>query len=134
MGSSLIRQSSIFWKTIRKFRARPLPSGCARGVTRHPRQVKPPEGIHKPHHLPHTLGKGARFLVWTADSIDRDFRNDKWSSQELDITPGSAQASAAIAMPQEGYRAYLVEARLSLPTGETYKLSTEARVIPDNIE
>ena len=72
--------------------------------------------------------------LWTADSIDRDFRNDKWSSQELDITPGSAQASAAIAMPQEGYRAYLVEARLTLPTGETYKLSTEARVIPDNIE
>jgi PhoPQ-activated pathogenicity-related protein len=72
--------------------------------------------------------------LWTADSIDRDFRNDKWSSEELDITPGSAQASAAIAMPQEGYRAYLVETRLTLPTGETYKLSTEARVIPDNIE
>ena len=72
--------------------------------------------------------------LWTADSIDRDFRNDKWSSRELEIKPGSAQASAEVAMPQEGYRAYLVEALLTSPTGETYKLSTEARVIPDNIK
>lgn len=72
--------------------------------------------------------------LWTADSVDRDFRNNKWSSRELDIKPGSAQVSAEVAMSQEGYRAYLVEALLTSPTGETYKLSTEARVIPDNIE
>lgn len=74
------------------------------------------------------------FRLWTADSGDRDFRNNRWSSRELVIKPGSAQASAEVTMPQEGYRAYLVEALMSSPTGETYKLSTEARVIPDTIE
>jgi hypothetical protein len=34
-----------------------------RGVTRRPRPVKPPESLHKPRHLPHILGKVARFLV-----------------------------------------------------------------------
>ena len=70
--------------------------------------------------------------LWTADSGDRDFRNSKWSNRELEIKPGSAHASAEVTMPQKGYRAYLVEAQLTSPTGETYKLSTEARVIPDN--
>ncbi len=74
------------------------------------------------------------FRLWTADSIDRDFRNDRWSSQQLKVKPGSSQTSAVIAIPREGYRAYLVEALLISPTGETFKLSTEARVIPDNIK
>jgi 4-amino-4-deoxy-L-arabinose transferase-like glycosyltransferase len=34
-----------------------------RGVTRLPRQVKLSESLHKPRHLPHILGKVARFLV-----------------------------------------------------------------------
>ncbi len=75
-----------------------------------------------------------RFRLWTADSLDRDFRNAKWSSQELDINPGSSQTTATVPMPREGYRAYLVEAQLTSSNGETYKLSTEARVIPDDIK
>jgi PhoPQ-activated pathogenicity-related protein len=73
-------------------------------------------------------------LLWTADSADRDFRNDRWSSRPLSIQSGSSRASAEIEKPQTGYRAYLGEVMLSSPTGHDYKLSTEARVTPDNIK
>ena len=73
-------------------------------------------------------------LLWTADSTDRDFRNDHWSSKPLTIEPGSSRARAEIDKPQSGYRAYLGEVILSAPTGDEYKLSTEARVTPDNIK
>jgi PhoPQ-activated pathogenicity-related protein len=71
--------------------------------------------------------------LWTADSEDRDFRNDEWTSRELAIGPGSASAFAEVPVPDAGYRAYLVEARLTASTGHPYELSTEARVAPDNI-
>jgi PhoPQ-activated pathogenicity-related protein len=70
------------------------------------------------------------FRLWTADSPDRDLRNDKWSATELKSNPGK-QVSTRIEKPASGYRAYLVEAELTATTGHTYKLSTEARVTPD---
>ncbi|MGC1952859.1 MAG: PhoPQ-activated protein PqaA family protein [Gammaproteobacteria bacterium] len=71
--------------------------------------------------------------LWTADSQDRDFRNDHWTSRELAIQPGSAKASTQVPTPDKGYRAYLVEARLTASTGHSYGLSTAARVTPDDI-
>ncbi|MGH8614628.1 MAG: PhoPQ-activated pathogenicity-related family protein [Gammaproteobacteria bacterium] len=71
--------------------------------------------------------------LWSATSADRDFRNDAWSSRELGITPGSSCTTAEIATPKTGYRAYLIEVELTSPTGDVYRLSTEARVTPDNI-
>ena len=71
--------------------------------------------------------------LWTADSTDRDFRNDKWTSSELEIKPGSAQATGQVEVPEKGYRAFLAEVLLTSPAGHPYKLSTEARVAPDNI-
>jgi len=72
--------------------------------------------------------------LWTADSEDRDFRNDTWTSSELAIKPGSSKAAAAVETPAKGYRAYLAEVVLTAPDGHEYKLSTEARVTPDNIK
>jgi PhoPQ-activated pathogenicity-related protein len=72
--------------------------------------------------------------LWTADSSDRDLRDDRWTSRELKIQPGSSQASAEIQTPKHGYRAYMAELVLTSPTGHEYKLSTEARVTPDNIK
>lgn len=69
--------------------------------------------------------------LWTADSPDRDFRNDKWSSRDLDVQKGSSHAQATVGKPAQGYRAYLAEVELISPTGHPYKLSTEARVTPD---
>jgi len=70
------------------------------------------------------------FRLWTADSPDRDLRNDRWSSSELPSNPGRKIATQ-VSKPAAGYRAYLVEAELTATTGHTYKLSTEARVTPD---
>jgi PhoPQ-activated pathogenicity-related protein len=72
--------------------------------------------------------------LWTADSPNRDFRKQTWSSRELETKPGSSQAVAKVEAPEKGYRAYLAEVILTSRTGDDYKLSTEARVIPDDIK
>jgi PhoPQ-activated pathogenicity-related protein len=72
----------------------------------------------------------SRFRVWTAESSERDFRKARWSAVELDAGSGT-NAVAKIEAPSAGFRAYLVEAELSASTGDIYKLSTEARVLPD---
>lgn len=69
--------------------------------------------------------------LWTADSTDRDFRQDTWQNQSLVIEPGSSHAKATVQTPTTGYRAYLLEIVLTSPTGQEYKLSSEARVTPD---
>ena len=75
--------------------------------------------------------KAKNIRLWTATSVDRDLRDDKWTSRDLEIKPGSSQSSADVDAPEKGYRAYLVEVELTSPTGHSYKLSTEARVTPD---
>lgn len=70
-------------------------------------------------------------LLWTADSADRDFRKDQWTSRVLKVESGSSRAAAEIEKPESGYRAFLGEVTLTSPTGQDYKLSTEARVTPD---
>ena len=72
--------------------------------------------------------------LWTADTDTRDFRKSQWTSRELEIKPGSSQASAKVEAPEKGHRAYLAEVVLTSPTGDEYKLSTEARVTPDDIK
>jgi PhoPQ-activated pathogenicity-related protein len=71
--------------------------------------------------------------LWTANSTDRDFRNDKWTSQEIKASDGQRAATPAVATPESGYRAYLAEVLLTSPSGHDYRLSTEARVTPDQI-
>jgi PhoPQ-activated pathogenicity-related protein len=75
-----------------------------------------------------------QFRLWTATSADRDFRDDKWAMQELEGQAGGTRAVATVAAPDKGYRAYLVEAVLASPDGHEYKLSTEARVTPDDVK
>jgi PhoPQ-activated pathogenicity-related protein len=72
-----------------------------------------------------------RMTAWTADSKDRDFRDDKWVSHNLEVRPGGVEASFTLEPPTQGYRACLLEATLLSPTGHEYRLSTEARVVPD---
>jgi PhoPQ-activated pathogenicity-related protein len=72
------------------------------------------------------------FRLWTANSAVRDFRHGRWTSVELPSNPGT-HASATIDAPASGFRAYMVEAEFSTASGQTYKLSTEARVTPDSI-
>lgn len=81
-----------------------------------------------------TVNRATRGMrLWTADSADRDLRNDTWTSRDLEVKPGSSKAWVVVTAPESGYRAYLVEAVLTSSTGHDFRLSTEARVTPDNI-
>jgi PhoPQ-activated pathogenicity-related protein len=71
--------------------------------------------------------------LWTAHSADRDFRDEKWTSRELEIQPGSSQASADVPRPVAGFIAFLAEVELTAPTGHSYKLSTQVQVTPDGV-
>lgn len=67
--------------------------------------------------------------LWTADSDVRDFRKQRWNSRTLEAN--GMDAKAMVEKPASGYRAFLIEAELASADGAHYKLSTEARVVPD---
>ena len=70
-----------------------------------------------------------QFRLWTATSTNRDFRTGQWSGVELPA--GSrGRVVARVEAPASGFRSYMVEAEMDA-AGHRYKLSTEARVIPD---
>ena len=71
------------------------------------------------------------FRLWTATSPVRDFRKAQWTSAEL-RSDDKSSVSTSVQAPGAGYRAFLVEAELFDSDGKTFKLSTEARVIPAN--
>ncbi|CAL1518475.1 PhoPQ-activated protein PqaA family protein [Chitinophaga sp. MM2321] len=69
-------------------------------------------------------------ILWSADSKDLDFRNDKWASQSL----GKAHQSkikVTTPLPQNGYRAFYVDLKYENPTGGTYTVSTRVFVTDD---
>lgn len=85
-------------------------------------------------HLHVKVNRSAKAIhLWTADSTDRDFRNDKWSSRNLEVKPGSAIADADIEKPASGYRAFMGEVVLTNSFGHEYKLSTQVQVVPDEV-
>lgn len=66
-------------------------------------------------------------ILWTANSTDLDFRNEKWSSQSL----GQAHKSTvkvSTPLPASGYRAFYVDLQYMNPTGGTYSVSTRVFV------
>ena len=65
--------------------------------------------------------------------MDRDFRDEKWTSRELKIHPGRNRASANVSKSAAGFTAFLAEVELTAPTGHSYKLSTQVQVIPDGV-
>ena len=75
----------------------------------------------------------SKIRLWTAHSTDRDFRDEKWTSYELEIQSGSNQASVDVPKPAAGFTAFLAKVELTAPTGHSYKLSTQVQVIPDGV-
>jgi len=86
-------------------------------------------------HLHMKVNRSAKVIhLWTADSTDRDFRNDHWTSKDLEVKPGSAIADADIEKPASGYRAFMGEVVLTNSLGHEYKLSTQVQVVPDDVK
>ena len=85
----------------------------------------------KPH-LHMKVNRHAKAIrLWTADSTDRDFRNDRWTNRELEVKPGSAIADSDMEKPATGYRAFMGEVILTNRFGHEFKLSTQVQVVPD---
>jgi len=70
--------------------------------------------------------------LWSASSQDRDFRDEEWSSNELDV-PDHSTVSATLNYPATGYRAFYINLEYSDLYGREYTLSTQMFVI-DNDE
>ena len=69
--------------------------------------------------------------VWSAASVDKDFRNDEWSSHTVrkrrkGIIP------VTVDLPVEGYRAYYVDLEYESPAGGVYTQSTRVFVVDGN--
>ncbi|MBS0028081.1 PhoPQ-activated pathogenicity-related family protein [Chitinophaga sp. 22321] len=74
-----------------------------------------------------TADKLVDVVLWSANSEDLDFRNEKWSSQSL----GKAHQSTVkitTPLPANGYRAFYVDLKYTNPTGGTYTVSTRVFV------
>src|SRR6266480_83539 len=63
--------------------------------------------------------KAKAIRLWTANSSNRDFRDEPWSSRELEAQPGSSHAVAEIKTPNTSYRSYLEEVDLTAPVGHS---------------
>ena len=86
-------------------------------------------------HLSLQVNRNARSIrLWTADSADRDFRDERWTSKELVVRPGSVSADTDIEKPASGYRAFMGEVTLTNSLGHEYRLSTQVQVVPDEVK
>jgi PhoPQ-activated pathogenicity-related protein len=71
-------------------------------------------------------------LLWTTDSDDRDFRDEAWSSQDLDAAD-QKNIEVLVDFPESGYRAFYLDLIYDDPNGGEYTKSTRMFVTNDSI-
>jgi PhoPQ-activated pathogenicity-related protein len=70
-------------------------------------------------------------VIWSADSKDQDFRDEKWSSREIRID-NKAAVSVSIELPASGFRAFYVDLKYKAPYGGDFTQSTRMFVSDSN--
>lgn len=70
-----------------------------------------------------TKSKLVDVLIWSADSPDKDFRNDKWVSKSLGIQH-KGKIKLTEEFPASGYRAFYVNLKYQYENGTEYTEST----------
>ncbi|MEQ6119458.1 PhoPQ-activated protein PqaA family protein [Reichenbachiella sp. MALMAid0571] len=65
--------------------------------------------------------KGA--LIWSADSEDRDFRDEEWTSQDLSVS-NIENVETSVDYPKSGFKAFYIDLKYTDPNGEGYVEST----------
>jgi PhoPQ-activated pathogenicity-related protein len=70
-----------------------------------------------------TANKLVDVIVWSADSKDKDFRDEKWDSKSLGIKK-KKKFSYTQPFPKEGYRAFYLDLKYEDPNGGTFTEST----------
>lgn len=69
-------------------------------------------------------------IVWHAESTDTDFRNDKWTSTDLNISK-KGKLKITEALPASGYKAFYVDLKYKAVNGGTYTVSTRVFMTND---
>lgn len=72
-------------------------------------------------------------ILWTTESDDTDFRNDKWTSKSLELKKKTAVVTSVQTYPAKGYRAFYLDLKYKDPNGGEYTESTRMYVA-DNDE
>jgi PhoPQ-activated pathogenicity-related protein len=72
-------------------------------------------------------------ILWSTNSTDTDFRNDKWEGKSLDLKKKSTVITSVQAFPPSGYRAFYLDLKYKDPSGGEYSKSTRMYVA-DNDE
>jgi len=62
-------------------------------------------------------------IVWSAESQNQDFRDDKWSGSNLNAA-NKAEILVEIKYPETGFKAFYVDLKYKAPFGEDYTQST----------
>jgi PhoPQ-activated pathogenicity-related protein len=61
--------------------------------------------------------------IWSADSKDQDFRDEKWFSSNVNLTDKS-QIKAEVKIPDTGFRAFYIDLKYKAPYGDDFTQST----------
>jgi PhoPQ-activated pathogenicity-related protein len=72
-------------------------------------------------------------ILWTTESEDTDFRNDKWTGKSLELKKKTPVITSVQAYPTKGYRAFYLDLKYKDPNGGEYTESTRMYVA-DNDE
>jgi len=62
-------------------------------------------------------------IVWSADSKDRDFRDEQWESEALNVEK-IKEVKTQLSYPAHGYKAFYMNLKYTDPNGEEYVKST----------
>jgi len=73
-------------------------------------------------------GESLGAFLWTADSDDRDFRDEEWSSKSLS-SENPENIEATVDFPESGFRAFYADLKYSDPKGGEYTKSTRMFVV-----
>ena len=61
--------------------------------------------------------------IWSAESKDQDFRDEKWYSNDVSLTDKS-KITVEIKIPDSGFRAFYIDLKYKAPDGDDYTQST----------
>ncbi|MGD1890828.1 MAG: PhoPQ-activated pathogenicity-related family protein [Cyclobacteriaceae bacterium] len=70
-------------------------------------------------------------VLWSADSEDRDFRDEEWVSQSLGVK-NQKNIKANIAYPTSGFKAFYVDLKYTDTNGSVYSKSTQSYVADED--
>jgi PhoPQ-activated pathogenicity-related protein len=70
--------------------------------------------------------------LWSADSEDRDFRDEEWSSKPLSLD-NKEKIEVKVTFPESGFLAFYVDLKYSDPNGGEYTKSTRMFVANDKM-